>query len=203
MIGGTLVRWDDARGFGFVAPHDGGPEVFMHIKALPPGARRPEVGERFAFDIEVVDGKKRAVRVLRPQAVRPLRKRNPATQWGGASLLLIPLFLILLAGLGLFWKMPRAWMAFYAVASLANFGLYAWDKAAARRGARRTPESTLHLWSLLGGWPGALLAQQYLRHKSVKTAFRNVFRATVVLNVLALVVLASPAGRAWLAGVAG
>jgi len=45
------------------------------------------------------------------------------------------------------------------------------------------------------GWPGALLAQQFLRHKSTKTEFRSVFCGTVVLNVAAFVVLASPMGR--------
>jgi uncharacterized membrane protein YsdA (DUF1294 family) len=46
--------------------------------------------------------------------------------------------------------------------------------------------------ALLCGWPGALLAQQVLRHKSAKGEFRAVFWVTVVLNTGALVVLASP-----------
>ena len=69
------------------------------------------------------------------------------------------------------------------------------DKSAARRGAWRTPERTLHLLALAGGWPGAWLAQRLLRHKSAKPAFRSVFRATVVLNVAGLIVLASPLRR--------
>jgi uncharacterized membrane protein YsdA (DUF1294 family) len=58
----------------------------------------------------------------------------------------------------------------------------------------------LHLWALVGGWPGALLAQRLIRHKSVKAEFRNVFWGTVALNVVALIWLASPGGRMWLAG---
>ena len=46
-----------------------------------------------------------------------------------------------------------------------------------------TPEAALHLLSLCCGWPGALYAQQLLRHKTVKVSFRVGFWFTVVLNV--------------------
>lgn len=72
----------------------------------------------------------------------------------------------------------------YAVLSLLTFILYAIDKTAARRQARRIPENTLHIYALLGGWPGALLAQQLLRHKSVKRSFRIRFWMTLLLNLL-------------------
>ncbi len=52
----------------------------------------------------------------------------------------------------------------------------------------------MHTLALAGGWPGALLAQQWLRHKSAKQEFRAVFWATVVLNVAGLVLLCSPWG---------
>ena len=79
--------------------------------------------------------------------------------------------------------------AAYAGMSLLTFIIYAIDKAAARAQRRRTPESTLHLLALAGGWPGALLAQKWLRHKSVKQPFRTVFWLTVVINVAGLVLL--------------
>lgn len=69
------------------------------------------------------------------------------------------------------------------------------DKSAAKRAAWRTPEKTLHWLALAGGWPGALLAQQLLGHKSAKAEFRRVFWLTVVLNVGAFVVVCSPLGR--------
>ena len=86
-------------------------------------------------------------------------------------------------------------LTYYLAASAGCFVLYAGDKAAARRGARRTPEATLHLWALLGGWPGALLAQRLLRHKSAKPAFRRVFRLTVALNLAAALGLLALFGR--------
>ena len=67
-------------------------------------------------------------------------------------------------------------------ASGLSYFLYMGDKFAAQRGGRRTPESTLHLVDLLGGWPGALVAQQQFRHKTVKASFQAVFWVTVLAN---------------------
>ena len=82
----------------------------------------------------------------------------------------------------------------YCLLSLLTFGLYAIDKQAARRGRWRTRESTLHLLALCGGWPGAWLAQRWIRHKSRKAAFQLRFWLTVLLNCAALT------GVLWLAG---
>ena len=84
----------------------------------------------------------------------------------------------------------------YLVASLLTFIAYAIDKSAARKGGWRTQESTLHFLSLVGGWPGALVAQQVLRHKSSKQAFRSVFWVTVILNCAAFFWLFTPVGTA-------
>jgi uncharacterized membrane protein YsdA (DUF1294 family) len=78
-------------------------------------------------------------------------------------------------------------LAVYATGSVAAFAAYAWDKSAAQRGGWRLSERTLHFLALIGGWPGALLAQQVLRHKSRKQPFRIVFWFTVALNCGALV----------------
>ncbi len=76
--------------------------------------------------------------------------------------------------------------AVYALTSVATFALYAFDKSAAIGRRRRVSERTLHLWALLGGWPGALAAQRLLRHKSSKRPFRAVFWLTVLANVAAV-----------------
>jgi len=132
----------------------------------------------------------------------PIKPKVPGKSLRGRiSLLPIGLFGLLLVGLAVVWQLPRYCLAVYGGASLVSFVLYAWDKSAAAHGAWRTPESTLHWWALLGGWPGALLAQRLIRHKSVKAEFRTVFWATVALNVVALVWLCSPSGRRWLAGI--
>jgi uncharacterized membrane protein YsdA (DUF1294 family) len=71
----------------------------------------------------------------------------------------------------------------YLLMSVICFASYARDKSAARRKERRTPESTLLALGLLGGWPGGLLAQQWLRHKTVKQPFRSLFWCTVAANL--------------------
>ena len=84
----------------------------------------------------------------------------------------------------------EVWIAgAYLGMSLLTFSVYAIDKAAARAGGWRTSEATLHCLALACGWPGALLAQQWLRHKSAKRPFRSVFWITVALNLAGLVLL--------------
>lgn len=95
------------------------------------------------------------------------------------------------------WQVLVATLGCYLGMSALTFAVYAIDKAAARRHAWRVPESTLHLLALLGGWPGAVLAQQALRHKTRKQPFRRIFWATVVGNCIGVV------GIAWLATVTG
>jgi uncharacterized membrane protein YsdA (DUF1294 family) len=61
----------------------------------------------------------------------------------------------------------------YAVMSGLAFVVYAMDKSRAQRGDRRIPEAVLHLLAIFCGWPGALLAQQWLRHKIRKLLFQG------------------------------
>lgn len=84
----------------------------------------------------------------------------------------------------------------YLAMSAATYIAYARDRSAARAGRRRTPEKALHLMALLGGWPGALLAQRRLRHKSSKTSFLMTFWLTIALNLAGLVALFVQGGAA-------
>ncbi|WP_245574994.1 DUF1294 domain-containing protein [Chitinilyticum litopenaei] len=78
-----------------------------------------------------------------------------------------------------------ACLAFSAIA----FAAYGLDKARAQSGSWRITEATLHGWALLGGWPGAWLAQRVFRHKTRKAGFRGVFLATLLLNLAGLLAL--------------
>jgi uncharacterized membrane protein YsdA (DUF1294 family) len=82
----------------------------------------------------------------------------------------------------------------YLGASIVTYIAYVFDKSKAQRGAWRTPESTLHFFALIGGWPGAAIAQQTLRHKSQKRDFRIVFWLTVIVNFSVLAWLTSANG---------
>jgi uncharacterized membrane protein YsdA (DUF1294 family) len=90
------------------------------------------------------------------------------------------------------WPVPLWLAALYLGASLLCFIVYAVDKSAARADRRRVPEKTLHLLSVIGGWPGAIVAQQTLRHKTQKVSFRRVFWATVLVNLVAFAAVATP-----------
>jgi uncharacterized membrane protein YsdA (DUF1294 family) len=94
------------------------------------------------------------------------------------------------------WGIPALVGAVYLGASVICFLAYANDKSNARAGRWRTTENTLLLCGLACGWPGAVLAQQWLRHKSSKTAFLVKFWLTVVLNVAAFIYLSSQLGPA-------
>ena len=78
--------------------------------------------------------------------------------------------------------------------SAIAFAMYAADKRRAARGAWRIGEATLHLVELLGGWPGAFVAQRALRHKLQKGRYMFVFWAIAGIHV---------AGWAWWLGLFG
>lgn len=195
---GKLSSWNDARGFGFIEPSQGGQEIFIHIKSFPAGTGRPVVGLRLSFEVELgPQGKKRAKSVEFLRASRPARssRARGAATWSVPRLLAIPGFVAVYLLVASRWPVSRWVAAAYLVASFAAFVAYAIDKSAARAGRWRTPESTLHAFGMACGWPGALLAQQFLRHKSSKPSFVAAFWVTVAINIGAFVFLHSPTAR--------
>jgi uncharacterized membrane protein YsdA (DUF1294 family) len=133
------------------------------------------------------------------RSARTVRTRpgHAGAERGGASLFAVPVFVALYFAVAVMWRVPNGVGLAYLALSAVCFVAYAADKSAARSGGWRTKESTLLLMGLVGGWPGALLAQQFLRHKSVKASFRAAFWVTVVLNVTTFVALSSPQLGAW------
>ncbi|TXH93298.1 MAG: DUF1294 domain-containing protein [Rheinheimera sp.] len=182
---GTLVQWDDAKGFGFIEPRLPGPRIFVHISDFTHKTPRPEAGLQLVYQLAIsADGKSRAVAVLQSKLDgKPLTGSEKPIS--GPSRL-APLFTLafcfaLAAGTALS-LVPQLIGSFCLLMSIFTFTLYAWDKKAARAGRWRTAESTLLLAGLIGGWPGAVAAQHWLRHKTVKTSFRVNFWATVGLH---------------------
>lgn len=188
---GSLTSWNEKRGFGFIQADHGGQEIFVHIKALP---GKPQLGLRLTFDIAMANNKKRATNVQLIRAVRPARqlRRDAPAQWGTASYFSLLAFAMIYLAVAVTWRVPHWAALLYAAVSIVSFGAYGLDKAAAQAGRWRTPESTLLLLGLAGGWPGALLAQQWLRHKSNKASFLRQFWFTVTLNIAAFCYLNSP-----------
>jgi uncharacterized membrane protein YsdA (DUF1294 family)/cold shock CspA family protein len=198
---GRITSWKDERGFGFIAPDDGGQAVFVHISSFANRQRRPERDESVTYEL-AVDGKGR----LRAEAVafvdeRPTPSRGP--RYSSIPPLFAVCFLFSVGAAVFSGWLPVVVLMLYLMASVLTFFAYAFDKSAAVRHQWRTPESSLHLFALLGGWPGAVAAQQLLRHKSAKASFQVVFWGTVVLNCAAIGWLMSAPGAELLHSVLG
>ena len=91
-------------------------------------------------------------------------------------------YLMLVAISVLFAESSKALLVWYLVIGLVTFFVYAKDKRAAINGNWRVPEKTLHVFSVAGGWLGALIAQDKLRHKTQKQPFRAIYWLTVAIN---------------------
>jgi uncharacterized membrane protein YsdA (DUF1294 family)/cold shock CspA family protein len=184
---GRISDWNDDKGYGFVVPHDGGVRASVHVKAFQSGPRRPLAGDLISYEVASdAKGRTNAARVRfagqRIEQPRPPR-RSAAIPRRALSLL----FLLAVVGVAVAGLVPLVLPIAYVVLSGLSWLMYWWDKDAAGQAARRTPESTLHLVDLLGGWPGALIAQQQFRHKTVKASFQAVFWLTVLTNLVAAV----------------
>jgi len=70
--------------------------------------------------------------------------------------------------------------------NVVTVALYGYDKRQAVIGRMRVPEVILHFAALLGGSPGAIVAQGLFRHKTRKRGFRIVFAAIVLLQAAAI-----------------
>jgi uncharacterized membrane protein YsdA (DUF1294 family) len=128
------------------------------------------------------------------------RRRSGSSSASATSAFVTAVGIFALIGAAVFaGKFPLGVLIFYFAVSVITFVVYLIDKAAARRNRWRTEERVLHGLALIGGWPGALVAQQLLRHKSSKVEFRRVFWVTVVLNCAVLALLLTPQGQALLA----
>lgn len=187
---GVVKAWNADRGFGFVQRADAD-DLFLHIKAFPRDSAAPSVGDEVTFEVETQpDGKLRAARAL-PAATAYEPPARPTSPFVGTIAILAFTAIYLLVDLT--WGPLPLWvlLVYFGVSGI-TFGAYAVDKSAARMKQRRVAETSLILLGMFGGWPGAVLAQQILRHKTMKASFRAVFWMSVLLNVFAFVALNAP-----------
>ena len=184
---GKLTEWKDDRGFGFITPIRGGQQVFVHIKAFTNQHRRP-LGNEFVTYETVCDDTGR----LRAEHVDFMGDDSISAAEGWTTALTIALLFLIFVGMLVFiGQLPFVVLALYVVVSVLSFLVYRHDKAAARQNQRRTGEGTLILLGLLGGWPGAFVAQKFFHHKTKKRSFQIAFWVTVLLNCFGLVLLLS------------
>lgn len=97
---GTLHSWNDDRGFGFIRPTGGGPEIFVHISAFPRNGSRPSIGENLTFELgSGRDGKFQAIKVVRQTVTQNAQARTTPHRHGKRKNWLGVLLLILILGI--------------------------------------------------------------------------------------------------------
>lgn len=195
---GKLIQWDDDKGYGFIEPIGQHTKVFVHIKSFTHSHRRPQVNETLTFTlVQDKQGRESAnqVRVFGDKS--PKASSKSASNGKLRGLLILGLVVILAVAVYQ-QRLPTLFPLIYLLMSSITLIAYAMDKSAARHGKWRTKESTLQIMSLCGGWPGALLAQNWLRHKSQKVSFRITLWCTVAFNTAGLIWLLSTWGQALL-----
>ena len=185
---GHLSGWNEARGFGFLKPVGGGPDAFAHIRAFAKDDRHIEEGHLYSYTAETDKAGR-----LRAADIRPVRPVIPGPSFlqkfltRSARLLVIPAFLFIAVAVAMSTDISTIWFVVYGVASLACFIGYALDKRAAEHKQWRVSETILLMVGLVGGWPGAIIAQELFRHKTKKPAFRTLFWMSVAINMAAFV----------------
>ncbi|USR96822.1 DUF1294 domain-containing protein [Aliivibrio fischeri] len=170
---GRVVEWNDSKGYGFISALNGELKVFLHISTLKNKNRRPKVGDEVSFDInEEIKGRFNANNVSIVGA-----NTIPST------IMFCVIYLVLASVALVMFNGEKMFLVLYLGMSLLTYAMYAVDKNAAKKGNWRTPENTLHVLSLLGGWPGALFAQNQFRHKSKKQPFKTILWITIFVNI--------------------
>ncbi|KHT58700.1 DNA-binding protein [Alteromonas macleodii] len=189
---GRILQWDDAKGYGFVEPNGGGTRAFTHIKAFKQRSRRPVNGDIIVYEVEQDrNGNHRAcnISLLKDHKAKRLRANKPTSQ-RKRNVIVLSIFSGALALLTLSGRLPFIIPIVYGAVSLLTMLLYGIDKSTAKKEKRRVSEAKLHILSLLGGWPGALLAQQIFKHKRSKSSFMRVYWVTVLVNLILLGLIA-------------
>lgn len=192
---GQLKSWNDDRGFGFIEPVGGGQELFVHIKAFSSSFGRPEIGSKVNFEVETnSDGKKRAVRIQATSSAAG--KRNTARRhtkpWDTTSLFVLGGFILSYLVISLVWKLSIYVGVAYLAMSLICAVFYWVDKHSAKTGAWRISEATLLMLGGFCGWPGAIVAQHLLQHKTTKPSFRFEHWVSVIVNLTCFYLLTTP-----------
>ncbi len=181
MPKGTIATWKDEQGYGFIHPDDGGANLFVHISAVQHRQGRPKQGDRVRYTVEMnaQRGQSQAARVRIEGLAfdRLLGIGLGAWLLGGVVLALLALRVVEVPVLVI------AYLALVLVFSPITFQMYGADKRRATAQQYRVSEATLHSFELIGGWPGALIAQHYFRHKVKKLSYQVIYWLIVAINV--------------------
>jgi uncharacterized membrane protein YsdA (DUF1294 family)/cold shock CspA family protein len=177
---GKITHWNEEKGYGFITPSSGADRVFVHIRAFKNRHLLPELNQVVLYSLSNdKQGRNCSVKVTRAIEKLPGKYKTNVKLF---PVLLAIGFMVFVGWSVLAYNMPRQVLYLYLAVSVFTFLVYLKDKRAARIHRWRSKESTLLTLALFGGWPGALIAQQMLRHKTAKMNFQMVFWLTVVAN---------------------
>jgi uncharacterized membrane protein YsdA (DUF1294 family)/cold shock CspA family protein len=171
---GKVSKWNSEKGYGWLQCQ--GKEVFLHIRDFEGSGREPGVGETVRFTMGQDDqGRPCATKAV---SLRPKWLRMPSRSiLGLMALLILPVLALYhlsfsILGIGI-----------YGIGlSLVTYAAYASDKRRAQTDAWRIPEVYLHGLEIVGGWPGAWMAQRRLRHKSSKLSYQIKFWLIIITH---------------------
>jgi uncharacterized membrane protein YsdA (DUF1294 family)/cold shock CspA family protein len=186
---GKLTKWNAEKAFGFIQPNGGGANVFIHKTAFANKNRTPQINDIITFSVSKDRDGRYSARDATFSGEK--LKSKVAKKASMFSIYVSLLFLVVIITAYFIGQFPQKLLFGYLCICGITYLTYAFDKSKAQRGVWRTQESTLHFLSLIGGWPGAAIAQQYLRHKSQKREFRMMFWLTVIINIGGLIWLYS------------
>ena len=190
---GKIIKWYDDKGFGFIRATTDSKDVFLHISQIHQLKKRPEINELVTYEVTKDEkGRFRAVNVAYLLAQENFRKSDNSTSFSFIFLAFIFLFSAFVLERTLKGLLPHFYIFIYLGANLVVFLYYYQDKTSAIKHHWRTPETTLHWLSLLGGWGGAYIAQKFFRHKHKKESFMFTYKFTVIFNCLVIILYSAP-----------
>lgn len=209
---GLIKKWNDEKGFGFIAAEGESVDVFFHINSFRHLNFRPVIGQAVTYNLgtdernrpqaldvrmefsakDTAPGRlpgisppRRLPQTLPGALSRSSTRRLPDWTMRRAFTCFAAAFIAALVLGAWLDRISSAVPTFYVVVSVFTAAIYASDKDRAGRAQWRTSEKTLHLLELCGGWPGALIAQHWIRHKVGKPWFQATFWL-IVLGHLAV-----------------
>ncbi|EEX33350.1 MULTISPECIES: DUF1294 domain-containing protein [Vibrio] len=169
-IQGTISEWHDTKGYGYISVDDQEAQIKFHLCDLEAYGHPPRISERVQFRLaKDAQGGIRAVNVER-QVV-----------FNFSLSIAIWFFTTLVASVFLLDYPPLSFVLYIALSTIA-YMVYALDKHALHTGGWRVPSLTFHVLNIVGGWPGALLAQSVLHHKYNDIGYKSLFWLTLFAN---------------------
>ena len=172
---GYIVNFNKEKGYGFIRSGEQEENIFVHISKVQ-NSETLEQSQEVSFDIKKTERGLSAVNVI-----AGAKQRSPYLICGIVSFLFVAVVSAYLS------QKTDFLLAYLIAINIATFLLYGYDKFISSGDRLRVPELNLQALALLGGSPSALVAQQFFRHKTIKSSFQLVYWGIVLIQVGVLV----------------